>query len=250
MRKKAIITAIMLLLVGNVLLLAGCSHSRSTEEIDARASEELGKIYNDELTVLRSRVSGGGVFGSGSNTELVLSTEKYPETISLTYSYNRITNSYDLLATNYNVVRYKDEILDRLKFINDIYPDCKYSVNCMQSVGGILKDCDFEEFIASQNSIKLYIFLPPAENKRSEEANYEMVDELRKTMKEHDSHVSAICMYYYDDDEKYNAIETDNLNVIDDVKEHYANHFSDVLNAGGYESKHYFIDKDYNFTNN
>lgn len=234
MKKSKLLVGLILIISMCFFLFTGCGWFKSEEEIHEGAVKKLEKIYDEDFTLVDSKIgSAGDVFGKGSNMELVLKCDKYSDKIRMRYTYDRFSGKYNLVGSNFNYVRYKNKILNKLQFINQIYPNCKIYLRCWNLDHD--KDYSFEEYISSINTLELYVFLPPSANKESKASDAEKV---RQKIESNGIYVTQYDVFYTKEQSQYNSIDVDNFD---------ETIFGKLRNQGCMEGT-FWLDMDYNWT--
>ncbi|MBO5096386.1 MAG: hypothetical protein J6A17_00860 [Bacilli bacterium] len=230
MKKKNLnVLIIMIMLLGCIL--TGCTDRPPKEEGDKQALQMLEELYDDEFTLVSSGPGyDSDLFGKGGTTKLILESENYPnKEIELRYRYNTTDNEYEYVSCNYNFVRYEEDILDILDYLDVIYGDYKYVLKTKLDK---VTDYSFKEYIKSDNNIFLYVFLPPTANKITKELDFEKV---RSLLERNELWISNINVIYTNEREVYDNID------ITDEEDLYG-----YVRLNGCVEGMLFIDEDFN----
>lgn len=205
--KEKIISGICIILMLIVILVtfSGCGKTLSIEERDNIAVQKFEEIYGEDFTIVKSGIgSRGDVYGKGSNTELTLRCEKYPDKdIRVRYRYDSKSKEITWFGTNYNCIRYEEKILEKLKFLDGIYQGYMIDIT-----GGLssTSNCSFEEYIQDKYSdITLFLYLPPSAD---EEKKDEDIENVRVLLEKNKINIS-IQIFYIKNDEFFNKIAED-----------------------------------------
>lgn len=230
MKNKLLSLGMIIIIIMSLFSLAGCGKKLTREEIDEGAIKELERIYNDDLTLVsRGQGYGGDVFGRGSNVELILKSQKFSnEKIQMRYSYDSKNKKYELLGSNYNFIRYKNNILERLEILSEIYPDYKIH---LKSYFDTDKDYTFDEYISSKKYLDIFIFLAPSVDSSSKDSD---IEKIRMKLEQSRILVTGINVYYVKNQELYNSINPQKIS-----SDEWGTLNSDCLNGTFYMNTNY-----------
>lgn len=205
---------VVIMLFGLIYILTGCANTPSNEELNQHAIKMLEEIYGEKFSLVSCNFNvDGDLFGTASITELILKNDKIPnKEIKFRYRYNSDTEDYEYISCNYNFIKYEEKIFEKLKFLDDIYIDYNYIVDAKSDD---IENLSFEDYIKSNNSMHLYIFLSPTDNQMTKEKDFE---EVRKTLEKNKLFISKINIMYVNDETIYNSLDVKNEEIYGDIR--------------------------------
>ena len=208
MKKKLFVN--ILLAVLTALFFTGCGMDKQND----KAVKKLNKVYNEDFTLIHSRAYGGGVFGGDSNTEIILESKNYPNKVYTCYSDKGLFGGPQLLVSNYNCVRYKKKIFEKISSVADnTYSDHKIYIYDRRALDEV-KDMSFDEYISSKNYLDVDIIVPPSELSGEKEC-LKKADKICADLSNEGVYIKYFNVVYYKEQDKYDALNDIELNDMD-----------------------------------
>lgn len=206
--KKNFMSVIMIctILLGTIFILTGCKGRPSDKEFIAEGIKLYEQIFNDKFTLVEEVRGGNGTWGEfgtldEGKKEIIVKSDKYPDKeINMSFFYDTKTKKYRTGMTNYNFIRYEEQINKDLEKVSKLYTDYKIYVSAeYESVN----NCDYKEYIGGLNNIHIDLCVAPGIQYNQKEDVKKLVDIL----KENGISISTISIYYFKDNDKYLKIK-------------------------------------------
>lgn len=205
MNKKFLkLVMLVMILLGLIYVLTGCSDKPSMEESNEDVIQEMEKVYGEKFTYISSASKGSDdLFGTNPTRELVLESEKLPnKEIKVLYQYNENNGKYNYKQCYYNFVKYEEEILEELEFLDEIYDE--YKLLLSPRADDMVK-VSYEEYKESENTLQMHIIVAPDVSKSNKEKDFE---KLRKSLEENELLISRINIIYTNEEDVFDELDS------------------------------------------
>lgn len=208
MKKKILnIIFVIIILIGIIIALSGCGKKPSDEEFIENGIKLYEQEFNDEFSFVRMVIDENGIWGDfgtleEGNMEIIVTSKKYPnKEIEMSFFYNKNTKKYRMGGSNYNFVRYEEQLYKDLENVIQIYPDSFIRIS---SLGIDNSDLTYAEYISGNNGLCLNVYVAPGQYNQKEDAR-----KLVNILKQNGIAMSSIGIWYIKTDDEYLRIKNE-----------------------------------------
>ena len=226
--------SILIVAITILCMLTGCKRRPSSEEFIANGIKLYEQEFDDEFTFVREVRRENGTWGEfgtleEGKKEIVVTSKKYPnKEINMSFWYNTSTKKYRMCGSDYNFVRYEEQLYKDLEKVTQIYSDSFIRISTDGFDNSNLNYAEYTNTI--QNHLNLNVYVAPGQYNKNEDLR-----KIINILKEKNIRVLFVRINYLNDSEEYTKIKA-----IQSKDEHIS------LNFGTYNSLYAYLDENYN----
>lgn len=225
---------IVIMLFGTTFILTGCGGRPSSEEFIANGIALYEKEFDDDFTFVRVVRGGSGTWGEFGTLEegrmdVIVSSKKYPnKEIKMSFFCNRKTKKYRMASSDYNFVRYEEQLYKDFENVAQIYSDSCIRIS---AIGMDNSNLNYTEYISTIGNLsQLTVYVAPGQYNKNED-----IKKIINVLNEKNIKIQSVEIIYFNDNEEYTRIKA-----IQDKREYFK------LKYSTYDNFYVELDEDYN----
>lgn len=206
MKRIIKIGSICIIVINCLLLMTGCEGKPSSKEFIANGIALYEKEFDDDFTFVREVRGGNGTWGEfgtldEGKMEVIVSSKKYPnKEINMSFLCDRKTKKYRMGGSDYNFIRYEEQLYKDLENVAQIYSDSCIRISTLGMDNSNLNYTEYTSTIS--NLLKLTVYVVPGQYNKNED-----IKKIINVLNEKNIKMRSVEIIYFNDNEEYTRIK-------------------------------------------